>query len=69
MTRYFLNYLDELEAEAVFVLREVYAQFQNPVARYRKRLIPIELLRSRAKMPRETSCRLQPCLMQLNLTR
>ena len=31
MTKYFLNYLDELEAEAVFVLREVYAQFQNPV--------------------------------------
>ena len=31
MTKYFLNYLDELEAEAVYVLREVYAQFQNPV--------------------------------------
>ena len=31
MSRYFLNYLDELESEAIFVLREVYAQFQNPV--------------------------------------
>ena len=31
MKKYFLNYLDELESEAVFVLREVYAQFQNPV--------------------------------------
>jgi len=30
MTKYFLNYLDELESEAIFVLREVYAQFQNP---------------------------------------
>lgn len=26
-----LNYLDELEAEAIFVLREVYAKFNNPV--------------------------------------
>ncbi len=31
MTKYYLNYLDELESEAIFVLREVYAQFQNPV--------------------------------------
>lgn len=31
MSRYFLNYLDELESEAVFVMREVYAQFRNPV--------------------------------------
>ena len=31
MSRYFLNYLDELESEAIFVLREVYSQFQNPV--------------------------------------
>jgi sulfate adenylyltransferase subunit 2 len=31
MTRYYLNYLDELESEAVYVLREVQAQFQNPV--------------------------------------
>ena len=31
MTKYFLNYLDELESEAIFVLREVWAQFQNPV--------------------------------------
>jgi len=30
MDKYFLNYLDELESEAVFVLREVYAQFSNP---------------------------------------
>ncbi|MDG1572712.1 sulfate adenylyltransferase subunit CysD [Robiginitalea sp. M366] len=26
-----LNYLDELESEAIYVLREVWAQFQNPV--------------------------------------
>jgi sulfate adenylyltransferase subunit 2 len=31
MSKYYLNYLDELESEAIFVLREVYAQFQNPV--------------------------------------
>lgn len=31
MSKYYLNYLDELESEAVFVLREVYAQFENPV--------------------------------------
>lgn len=26
-----LNYLDELEAEAIFILREVYAKFNNPI--------------------------------------
>lgn len=26
-----MNYLDELESEAIYVLREVWAQFQNPV--------------------------------------
>ena len=31
MGKYYLNYLDELESEAIFVLREVWAQFQNPV--------------------------------------
>ena len=31
MSKYFLNYLDELESEAIFVLREVHAQFRNPV--------------------------------------
>jgi sulfate adenylyltransferase subunit 2 len=31
MGKYYLNYLDELESEAVYVLREVWAQFQNPV--------------------------------------
>ena len=31
MAKYFLNYLEELESEAIFVLREVYAQFENPV--------------------------------------
>jgi sulfate adenylyltransferase subunit 2 len=31
MNKYFLNYLDELESEAIFVLREVCAQFKNPV--------------------------------------
>ena len=31
MSKYFLSYLDELEAEAIYVLREVWAQFQNPV--------------------------------------
>ena len=31
MNKYFLNYLDELESEAIFVLREVAAQFKNPV--------------------------------------
>jgi len=31
MEKYYLNYLDELESEAIFVLREVAAQFKNPV--------------------------------------
>ncbi len=31
MSKYYLNYLDELESEAIYVLREVHAQFQNPV--------------------------------------
>lgn len=31
MSRYYLNYLDELESEAIYVLREVWAQFQNSV--------------------------------------
>jgi len=31
MSKYFLNYLDELESEAIYVLREVWAQFENPV--------------------------------------
>ena len=31
MQKFFLNYLDELESEAIYILREVYAQFQNPV--------------------------------------
>lgn len=29
MSKYYLNYLDELEAEAIFVLREAFCQFQN----------------------------------------
>jgi sulfate adenylyltransferase subunit 2 len=31
MKKYYLNYLDELESEAIYILREVWAQFQNPV--------------------------------------
>jgi sulfate adenylyltransferase subunit 2 len=31
MSKFYLNYLDELESEAIFILREVWAQFQNPV--------------------------------------
>ena len=31
MSKYYLNYLDELESEAIYILREVSAQFQNPV--------------------------------------
>ncbi len=31
MNKYYLNYLDELESEAIYILREVAAQFQNPV--------------------------------------
>src|SRR5690606_10472256 len=29
--KYYLNYLDELESEAIYILREVWAQFDNPV--------------------------------------
>ncbi len=31
MSKYYLSYLDELESEAIYILREVCAQFQNPV--------------------------------------
>ena len=31
MNKYYLNYLDELESEAIYILREVWAQFENPV--------------------------------------
>jgi sulfate adenylyltransferase subunit 2 len=31
MKSYYLNYLDELESEAIYILREVWAQFENPV--------------------------------------
>ncbi|WP_149277687.1 sulfate adenylyltransferase subunit CysD [Pareuzebyella sediminis] len=31
MSKYYLNYLDELESESIYVLREVWAQFENPV--------------------------------------
>ena len=31
MNKYYLNHLEELESEAIFVLREVVANFQNPV--------------------------------------
>ena len=31
MGKYYLNYLEELESEAIYILREVWAQFQNPV--------------------------------------
>ena len=31
MSKYYLNYLDELESEAIYVLREVYTKFQRPV--------------------------------------
>ncbi|GGG26854.1 sulfate adenylyltransferase [Dokdonia pacifica] len=31
MGKYYLNYLDELESEAIYILREVAAQFENPV--------------------------------------
>lgn len=31
MGKYYLNYLDELESEAIFILREVAAQFEKPV--------------------------------------
>lgn len=31
MQQYFLKHLQELEAESIYVLREVYAQFDNPV--------------------------------------
>jgi sulfate adenylyltransferase subunit 2 len=30
MPKYYQNYMDELESEAIFVLREVYAEFQHP---------------------------------------
>ncbi|PRX43524.1 sulfate adenylyltransferase subunit CysD [Salegentibacter salegens] len=31
MSKYYLNYLDELESEAIYIMREVWAQFENPV--------------------------------------
>jgi sulfate adenylyltransferase subunit 2 len=31
MNKYYLNHIDELEAEAIFILREVVSKFDNPV--------------------------------------
>ena len=31
MNKYYLNHIDELEAEAIFILREVASKFENPV--------------------------------------
>ncbi len=31
MSKYYLNHIDELESEAIFILREVVAKFKNPV--------------------------------------
>ena len=31
MNKYYLNHIDELEAEAIFILREVASKFDNPV--------------------------------------
>ncbi len=31
MNKYYLNYLDELESEAIYILREVSAKFEHPV--------------------------------------
>ena len=31
MSRYYLTHLDELESESIYVIREVAAQFENPV--------------------------------------
>ena len=31
MSKYYLNYLDELQSEAIYILREVWAQFERPV--------------------------------------
>ena len=31
MSKYYLNYLDELESEAIYILREVWAQFERPL--------------------------------------
>jgi len=31
MSKYYLNHLRELESESIFVIREVAAQFENPV--------------------------------------
>ena len=31
MDKYQINHLDELEAESIFVIREVAAQFENPL--------------------------------------
>lgn len=30
MDKYYLNYLDELESESIYILREVWSQFKNP---------------------------------------
>ena len=43
MNKYHLTHLKELEAESIFIIREVVAQFENPVLlfsgeRYRSRI-------------------------------
>ena len=31
MNKYYLNHIDELESEAIFIMREVASKFDNPV--------------------------------------
>lgn len=64
MSRYYLNYLDELESEAIFVLREVWAQFQNPVILFSggKDSIVVTHLAKKAFYP----CRMPFALMHID---
>jgi sulfate adenylyltransferase subunit 2 len=53
MKKYYLNYLDELESESIYILREVFAQFRNPVILFSggKDSIVLTLLAQKAFYP------------------
>ena len=63
MKKYYLNYLDELESEAIYILREVWAQFRNPVLLFSggKDSILVAHLAKKAFFPANYSISINAC--------
>jgi len=60
MNKYYLNHIDELEAEAIFILREVASKFENPVLLFSggKDSIVLTRLAKKAFYPAQTPFKL-----------